>query len=647
MFGAEVREGEILWKPPSELSRKSILRNYMSWLNRDCSYGELWKWSVRELEAFWKTVMDYFAVIHEGECRTVLESRKMPASGWFRGLRLNYTENIFRHGCEGNAVVATTEEQRIVLTWQSLEKQVHALANRMRAAGIGSGDRVAFYGTNGIPALVSMLASAMIGAIFSSCSQDMGIRSVLDRFRQIEPKAFIACRSYTYGGKKFDRMETILKIRDALPSISLFVVEGETDTGEHWEDMVHWDGKGEYERVDFEHPIWILYSSGTTGLPKAIVHGHGGILLEHLKLLGLHHDVKRGEKFFWYTTTGWMMWNVLASSLLMGATAVLYDGSALYPDAMALWDFAAKEKISTMGVSASFVNACIKAGIDPGQALRLDSIKSVAYTGSPLQPSGFAWLYRHVKEDLWVQGISGGTDVCTAFLCGSPILPVKAGMMQCRALGACVEAYDGKGQPVIGEVGELVLTEPLPSMPIYFWNDAGNVRYMEAYFSYFPGVWRHGDWVKIDEDGSAAIYGRSDATLKKHGVRMGTSELYACVEDISWVNEALVVGLELDTGYFMPLFVSVKEGNLTEERKDEIRRKIRKELSPRYVPDEIFQVPQIPKTLNGKKLELPVKRLLSGESLEKALNIDSVSNPESLNAFIEMRGMVDKRRHIA
>ena len=634
-----VSEGEILWRPSDELSGKSRMLQYMKWLRSrgvSCNnYNELWQWSVNDLERFWESLLHFFNVKSSGSYSSVIQSRAMPASGWFRGLSVNYAENILEQNRDGDAIIYISEEKGEHISWEELRRQVHALASYLKEKGVSSGDRVACYSTNSPVALITLLASASIGAIFSSCSPEMGARSVLDRFAQIEPKVLVATTSYTYGGKRFDRGEVVKGILSSLPSVSLFIEQGNEDG--RWRDAISGRDRVDYERVPFEHPLWILYSSGTTGLPKAIVHGQGGILLEHLKLLSLHHDMGEGRKFFWYTTTGWMMWNVVVSSLLCGATAILYDGSAMYPDAMALWEMAEREGMDTFGTSASFINACMKAGIEPGTSLNLKRLRSVAYTGSPLQPSGFAWLFRKVKEDLWVQGVSGGTDVCTAFLCGCPLLPVKAGMMQCRALGADVQSYSEEGRPLLNQVGELVLTKHMPSMPLYFWNDKDGSRYRESYFSYFPGVWRHGDWVKIDVDGSAAIYGRSDATLKRQGVRMGTSEIYGCVEEIPWVKDALIVGLEREGDYYMPLFVSLKEGmKLDEAKKEEIRNKIRRELSPRHVPDNIIQVDGIPRTLNGKKLEVPVKRILSGIPPEKAVNMDSVANPEALEFFIRM-----------
>ena len=489
-------------------------------------------------------------------------------------------------------------------------------------------------------ALIALLATSSLGAIWSSCSPDFGAGSVVDRFSQIEPKVLIAVDGYRYGGKDFDRMEVVSRIQDEIDSLEKTVlipylneqpdVSGIKDAV-FWDNLLadHEDAELEFEQVPFDHPLWVLYSSGTTRLPKALVHGHGGVLLEHLKKMGLHMDVREGDPFFWFTTTGWMMWNVVASSLLVGGTALLYDGSPGSPDMNALWEFAEKTGMSCFGTSASYLTGCMNAGIEPGKDYDLSSLRSIGSTGSPLPPEGFAWVYEHVKEDVWLFSTSGGTDLCTAFVGGCPLLPVRTGELQCRSLGASVHAFDDEGMPLMNEVGELVITEPMPSMPVFLWGDEGGERYRESYFDVYPGVWRHGDWIKITDQGSAVIYGRSDSTINRGGVRMGTAEIYRAVQTVPQVRDSLVVDVpKEDDGSVMPLFVVLEEGEeLDDDLKKEISKSVRENCSPRHVPDEVYEIDEIPQTLNGKKLEVPVKKILSGKPADEAVSKDSLSNP--------------------
>ncbi|HYP56635.1 MAG TPA: acetoacetate--CoA ligase, partial [Solirubrobacterales bacterium] len=526
--------------------------------------------------------------------------------------------------------------------------QVAAVAAGLRELGVERGDRVVAYLPNVPGAIVAFLATASIGAVWSSCSPDFGAGSVIDRFAQIEPKVLFAVDGYRYGGKDFDRRDVVARLREAMPSLTRTVVVPYLDPDPdlsplpdamRWEDLL---GSGEgaglsFERVPFDHPLWVLYSSGTTGLPKAIVQGQGGILLEHLKKLHLHVDAHPGDRLFWFTTTGWMMWNFLVSGLLTRAAIVLYDGSPGHPDMGVLWDLAARAGVTMFGTSASYIAACMKAGVEPGAGRDLGRLEAVGSTGSPLAPEGFDWVYEHLGDDTWLFSTSGGTDLCTAFVGGTPLLPVYRGELQARALGAAVEAWDEEGDAVVDEVGELVVTEPMPSMPVSFWGDPDGSRYREAYFEHYPGVWRHGDWIEITSRGTAIIYGRSDSTINRSGVRMGTSEIYRAVLGIDAILDALVVDVPRPgTEGWMPLFVVLREGvELGDELRREIASRVRSQCSPRHVPDEVFQIAAVPRTLSGKALEVPVKRILMGTAAEQAASRESLANPEALDWFVE------------
>ncbi|MEA2254408.1 MAG: acetoacetyl-CoA synthetase, partial [Solirubrobacteraceae bacterium] len=530
-------------------------------------------------------------------------------------------------------------------TWGELREQTERIAAGLRRLGVGPGDRVVAYIPNIPEAIAAFAACASIGATWSSCSPDFGARSVIDRFAQIEPKVLLAVDGYRYGGKDFDRRAVLDTVRAEMPSLEHTVVlpyldAGPVDDAMAWDELVAEREPLAYEPLAFDHPLWVLYSSGTTGLPKPIVHGQGGILLEHLKKLHLHLDAQEGDRLFWFTTTGWMMWNFLAGALLTPASIVLYDGNPGTPDLGVLWDLAERAGITCFGTSASYIASCMKAGVEPRRGRDLSALRSVGSTGSPLSPEGFQWVYDQIGEDTWLFSTSGGTDLCTAFVGGVPTLPVYLGELQARALGAKVEAWDEDGRPLVGQVGELVITEPMPSMPIYFWNDEGGERLRESYFDTYPGVWRHGDWIEITQRGTAIIYGRSDSTINRGGVRMGTSEIYRAVLAIDDVVDALVIDVPREgEENWMPLFVVLREGaELDDELVAQIRRRVREDCSPRHVPTDVHAIAEVPRTLSGKVLEVPVKRILMGQPAERAASRDSLANPAALDYFVELAG---------
>ena len=654
-------QAEKLWEPPAELVENARLTEYMRWLEAERGlsfdgYDELWRWSVDDLDSFWASIWGFFGVRADGDPSPVLASREMPGARWFPDTSLNYAEHIFAGKDDAEAAILHASELRDLeqLSWGELRAQVAAVAAGLRALGVEPGDRVVAYLPNIPEAIVAFLATASIGATWSSCSPDFGPASVTDRFAQIEPKVLFAVDGYRYGGKDFDRRETLVKLQAEMPSLAHTVVlpylDPEPDLSP-LRDAIRWDellarGRGtelSFERVPFDHPLWVLYSSGTTGLPKAIVQGQGGILLEHLKKLHLHVDAHPGDRLFWFTTTGWMMWNFLVSGLLTKAAIVLYDGNPGYPHMGVLWDLAERAGVTMFGTSASYIAACMKDGVEPGEGRDLSRLKAVGSTGSPLSPEGFDWIYERIGDDTWLFSTSGGTDLCTAFVGGTPLLPVYRGELQARALGAAVEAWDEEGNSVVDEVGELVVTEPMPSMPVRFWGDPDGSRYRASYFEHYPGVWRHGDWIEITSRGTAVIYGRSDSTINRSGVRMGTSEIYRAVLGLDQILDALVVDVPRPgTEGWMPLFVVLRGGaTVDDELRREIARRVREQCSPRHVPDEVFEIAEVPRTLSGKVLEVPVKRILMGTPPEKAASRDSLANPAALDWFIEFAGNLD------
>jgi acetoacetyl-CoA synthetase len=630
----------VLWEPPADARETSRMGHYMSWLERErglrfADYQSLWDWSVTDLNAFWRSIWDYFEVIAYDQPTAVLADASMPGAVWFPGATLNYAEHVLRMPGlkDDDPVVLAYSQSRepISVTAGQLREQVRRVRSGLKARGIGRGDRVAAYAPNIPETYVLMLATASLGATFSSCAPEFGARSVIDRWSQIEPRLLVAVDGYRYGDKAISRRDEVAAIEEAIPSIEEVVTIGYLDgTAGNW-SALDGDDPLEFEPVPFAHPLYVLYSSGTTGLPKPIVHGHGGILLEHLKMLALHHDLGPGDRFFWFTTTGWMMWNFLVSGPAVGSATVLFDGNPGYRNMSALWDLVDEAGITYFGTSAPFLMACRKAGLTPRK-----SLKAIGSTGAPLPPEGFDWVYEAVGKDLQLQSLSGGTDVCTGFVGSAPMLPVIEGVIACRCLGSKVEAYDPEGRSVVDEVGELVITAPMPSMPVGFWNDPDGKRYREAYFDVFPGVWRHGDWITIDSAGRSVITGRSDATLNRGGVRLGTSEFYSVVEGLPEVLDSVVVHLEQgdDPNGELLLFVVLADGvELDDALRARLKGELRGSLSPRHVPDEIHQVRAVPRTLSAKKLEVPVKRILTGTPVESAAAKGALANPESLAAF--------------
>jgi acetoacetyl-CoA synthetase len=616
----------------------------MDWLAaqrgvRTASYAELWDWSVRDIEAFWDSIATYFDVRFAQAPSAVLGRRTMPGAEWFVGSSLSYTEHVLRDHDDDAVAIRHASELRPLaeLTWGELRAQVARIQAGLRALGVGHGDRVAAYMPNIPETIAAFLAVSGLGAIWSSCSPDFGARSVIDRFAQIEPKVLLAVDGYRYGGRDHDRGSVVAQIHAAVGGT--LVRLGYLD-GSGWQDgflgPAGADPEIELVPVAFDHPLWVLYSSGTTGLPKAIVHGHGGILLEHLKKLNLHVDAHDGDRIFWFTTTGWMMWNFLVGALLTPASIVLYDGSPGAPSLDRLWELAAEARITCFGTSAAFISSCMKAGVRPAAGRDLSALRSVGSTGSPLSPEGFRWIYDELGDDTWLFSTSGGTDVCTAFVGGVPLLPVYEGELQGPSLACAVQAFDEQGQAVVDEVGELVITQPLPSMPVCFYNDPDGSRLREAYFEMYPGVWRHGDWIEITSRATAIIYGRSDSTINRGGVRMGTSEIYRAVLALDEVVDALVVDVPREGASWMALFVVLRDGAVLDDTLTRaIARRVREDCSPRHVPDDVFAIAEVPRTLSGKILEVPVKRILGGTPPEQAASRDSLANPAALDWFVD------------
>jgi acetoacetyl-CoA synthetase len=651
-----VKEGDLLWTPGATRTSRAHLTHYMAWLaergRRFDSYAALWQWSIDDQDGFWGSLWEYFDVRASQPYERVLGSRSMPGAVWFPGARLNYAEHALRHERAGADALLFLSERRALraLSWTDLGAQVRKLATHLRKMGLAPGDRVVAYLPNSPEAVIAMLATVSVGAIWASCGPDFGPRGAVDRFQQLTPKFAFCVDGYYYGGKAFDRRPELGAILGALPSLERVIYLRHlepasktllTSNSMFWEDALSDPDIAadafEFEQVPFAHPLWILFSSGTTGLPKPIIHCHGAMILEQYKSLKFHMDVHPGERMFFFTTTGWMMWNFLVSALLVDVVPVLYDGNPAYPESDVLWSMVERTGAAFFGASPTYVSILEKAAIVPKDRFDLSALKSVMLAGSPVTAECMAWFYRCVKQDIWAHSGSGGTDLCCGIAGGVVTLPLYAGEIQARQLGVAAFAFNEQGQAVVDEVGELVITRPMPSMPVGFWNDADGSRYRESYFDQYPGVWRHGDFFKMNARGGCFVLGRSDATLNRHGVRIGTAEVYRALIEVSEIEDSLIVNLDLPGGgFFMPLFVKLRDGLLLDvELEEKVRARMRSAYSARHIPDKIYQVSAIPYTLTGKKMEVPVRRILTGVPIEKAANRAAMSNVESLDYFIE------------
>lgn len=658
---------DVLWHPSSRRGGPSQMDAFHTFLRtrhqRDfADYDALWTWSVTEPEAFWGALAEFFEVEFHQPAARVLADARMPGARWFPGATLNYAQRALGLGpgkADDDVAVVFRREDGVTArcTYGELRDLVARARAGLAALGVGRGDRVAALVANAPETLVAFLATASLGAIWSSCSPDFGVRAVVDRFAQIKPRVLIAVDGYVYGGREHDIQSTVRRLGTEIPGLRAIVLvnylRARAPASDGAVPMVCWDelleahagAEPAFEPVPFDHPLWVLYSSGTTGLPKGIVQGHGGIVLEHLKVLALHCDLGPGQRFFWFSTTGWMMWNLLVSGLLVGATVVLFDGSPVHPDPAVLWRLAGEERIDYFGTSAPYLHSCLKAGLCPKAEFDLSALRAVGSTGAPLSPEGFRWVADAVGDDVQICSVSGGTDLCTAFLGSAPDVPVWLGELSCRMLGAAVAAYDERGAAVIGRVGELVITEPMPSMPLFFWADPDGSRLRQAYFDVYPGVWRHGDWVTITDRGSAVIHGRSDATLNRGGVRMGTAEFYRVVEGFDEVVDSLVIDTSeagRPEGKLL-CFVVLAAGADLVDLEPRLRAALREQLSPRHVPNRFIPVDAVPHTLNGKKCEVPVKKILSGIPAEAAISRDALRDPDALHAFVALAELARSR----
>lgn len=646
-----------LWTPSQQFIDEANITKFISWLENNkslkfSSYESLWEWSCSHLEDFWEYIIEYFEIDLKGDYDNVISSHKMPGVKWFEGTKVNYTSQLFKNKDQKSpALLCKTENTAIKeVSWDKLYTDVASISKFLKNKGINKGDRIVAFMPNIYETVVAFLACASVGAVWSSCSPDFGSDSVVERFKQIEPKLLFAVKGYNYGGKYYDKSDALVDIMNQIPTIGTLVIldqkKNEISSTLSAFNAITFDDALttqsttiNYEWVDFNDPLWVLFSSGTTGIPKAITQSQGGIVIEHIKYLKLHSNIKPGSRFFWFSTTGWMMWNFVMGSLLSGATAILYDGSPGYPSLNSLWEFAEETKMETFGTSAAYLMACKKGGLIPGKENDLQHLKSIGSTGSPLPIAGFNWCYENINKDLWLNSVSGGTDICSVFTGGLPSLSVYPGEIQCRSLAAKVESFDEEGIAHINKVGEMVISEPMPSMPIYFWNDDSMQRYFDSYFDYYPNKWRHGDWIEITKRGGAIISGRSDSTLNRGGIRIGTAEIYSALGKLPEIKDSLIIGLERKEGeYFMPLFVVLADGvELSVELKQTIKKIIKDQFSPRHIPDEIYSIREVPYTLSGKKMETPVKNLFLGRELNKVINKDAMRNPDSFNFFVNFK----------
>lgn len=659
--------GEVVWQPTKEQIENTTLYEYMQWLKENKllefnNYRELLKWSTDHLDQFWATVAEYNNIIFHSPYKNVLQfDGEIYNSKWFEGATLNYVENIFERAKDKEnerAIYFRSEHiKEQIYTWKELKEKVAAMAHSLRKMGVKKGDRVVAYMPNIPETVIAFLAAASIGAIWSSSAPDFGTRSVVDRFKQIDPVVLFAVDGYQYNGKVIDRTPVLTELMKELPTLKHVVYVPYMNESNHkdtlgenvvlWDSLLNEPSELQYEIVPFDHPLWILYSSGTTGMPKSIVQGHGGIVLEQTKLANIQNNIRNNDTIFWYTTTGWVMWNILISGLLSGSTVVLYDGNPAYPDLDTLWQLAEDAEVTFFGVGAPFLTICMKSKLNPKEKFNLTKLKSVFSTGAPLPAEAFNWIYKDIKDDVWLSSISGGTDICTGFVGGNPIEPVRVGMIQGNLLGVDAHAFDEEGNSIINETGELVVTKPMPSMPLYFWNDKNNEKYIDSYFDMYPGVWRHGDWIKYDDTGNCIIFGRSDSTINRSGVRIGSSDIYRAVEFIDEIADSLIIDLELlNQSNALYLFVALKDdAKLTDELQKKIRVNIKNIVSPKFMPDKIFEINEVPKTINGKKLEVPIRKILLGFNPDKVINYDSMSNPDSVHYFIELAIKLNKDKN--
>ncbi|MCD1287674.1 MULTISPECIES: acetoacetate--CoA ligase [unclassified Brevibacterium] len=649
---------EPIWRPNPDQTPRPLILDFTEFANQRAgqgmvSYDDLWRWSVDDLDGFWSAIWDFFDVIADEPYTEVLADRSMPGATWFPGTHLNYAEHALRHALDDKladepAIITITEAgDHSETTWRELRRQVGSVAAWLRSQGVGQGDRVVGYLPNTHHTLIAVLASASIGAIWSACAQDYAAEGAAAKLGQLEPRVLFAADGYLWNGQSFDRRDQVADLAARIPSLRAVVGVGNLGVGvldEHhtianlttWDEVTSGDTPPEFVRVDFDTPLWVLYSSGTTGIPKGIVHSHGGVVVDHLRMFGLHMDIRPGDRFFWYTNTNWMMWNFVVSALVAGGTTVCFDGSPLYPGPGRLWEIAADTQANVLGLSPGILLAGMKAGLEPGREHDLTNLRLIGATGAPVPANCFPWVRDAIGERVQLASTSGGTDVVSGFAGSAPNLEVWAGELSAPNLGVALESWDDSGHPLIDEVGEMVITAPMPTMPVKFWDDPDGQRYRDTYFSMFPGVWRHGDWITITDHGSVIISGRSDATLNRHGVRLGSADIYDVVDGIAEVAESLVIGAEQpDGGYWMPLFVVLADGvSLDDGLRDRIAGDLRTKASPRHVPDDIIAVPAIPHTRTGKKLEVPVKRLIQGHALEKVANPDAVDSFEALRYFV-------------